>query len=41
MVGVLVAVVVLCFILSMLLYQAFSANLSLLCKPHLGMGPLV
>ena len=29
------------FILSRLLYPAFSANLDLLCMPHLGMGPLV
>ena len=29
------------FILSWLLYQAFSANLGLLCMPHPGIGPLV
>ena len=29
------------FILSRLLYLAFSANLGLLCMPHPGMGPLV
>ena len=34
-------VVVVYFILSRLLYLAFSANLGLLCMPHLGMGPLV
>ena len=28
------------FILSRLLYLAFSANLGLLCMPHPGMGPL-
>ena len=34
-------VVVVYFILSRLLYVAFSANLGLLCMPHSGMGPLV
>ena len=34
-------VVVAYFILSRLLYLAFSANLGLLCMPHPGMGPLV
>ena len=34
-------VVVVYFILSRLLYLAFSANLGLLCMPHPGMGPLV
>ena len=34
-------VVVVYFILSRLLYLAFSANLGLLCMPHSGMGPLV
>ena len=29
------------FILSRLLYLAYSANLVLLCMPHPGMGPLV
>ena len=29
------------FILSRLLYLAYSANLGLLCMPHPGMGPLV
>ena len=29
------------FILSRLLYLAFSANLGLLCMPHPSMGPLV
>ena len=29
------------FILSRLLYLAFSANLGLLCMPNPGMGPLV
>ena len=29
------------FILSRLLYLAFSANIGLLCMPHPGMGPLV
>ena len=38
---VVVAVVVVYFILSRLLYLAFSANLGLLCMPHPGMGPLV
>ena len=32
-------VVVVYFILSRLLYLAFSANLGLLCMPHPGMGP--
>ena len=36
-----VVVVVVHFILSRLLYLAFSANLGLLCMPHPGMGPLV
>ena len=39
--AVVVVVVVLYFILSRLLYLAFSANLGLLCMPHPGMGPLV
>ena len=34
-------VVVVYFILSRLLYLAFSANLGLLYMPHPGMGPLV
>ena len=34
-------VVVVYFILSRLLYLAFSANLGLLCMLHPGMGPLV
>ena len=34
-------VVVVYFILSRLLFLAFSANLGLLCMPHPGMGPLV
>ena len=34
-------VVVVYFILSRLLYLAFSAKLGLLCMPHPGMGPLV
>ena len=34
-------VVVVYFILSRLLYLAFSANLGLLCMPHPGMGSLV
>ena len=34
-------VVVVYFILSGLLYVAFSANLGLLCMPHPGMGPIV
>ena len=34
-------VVVVYFILSRLLYLAFTANLGLLCMPHPGMGPLV
>ena len=38
---VVVIVVVVYFILSRLLYLAFSANLGLLCMPHPGMGPLV
>ena len=38
---VVVVVVVGYFILSRLLYLAFSANLGLLCMPHLGMGPIV
>ena len=38
---VIVVVVVVYFILSRLLYLAFSANLGLLCMPHPGMGPLV
>ena len=38
---VVVVVVVVYFILSRLLYLAFSANLGLLCMPHPGMGPLV
>ena len=33
--------IVVCFILSRLLYLAFSSNLGLLCMPHPGMGPLV
>ena len=37
----LLVVVVVYFILSRLLYLAFSANLGLLCMPHPGMGPLV
>ena len=37
--GVVVAVAY--FILSWLLYLAFSANLGLLCMPYPGMGPLV
>ena len=36
-----VVVVVVYFILSRLLYLAFSANLGLLCMPHPNMGPLV
>ena len=36
-----VVVVVVYFILSRLLYLAFSANLGPLCMPHPGMGPLV
>ena len=35
-----VVVVVVYFILSRLLYLAFSASLGLLCMPHPGMGPL-
>ena len=38
---VVVVVVVVYFILSRLLYLAFSANLGLLCMPNPGMGPLV
>ena len=38
---VVVAVVVVYFILSRLLYLAFSANLCLPCMPHPGMRPLV
>ena len=34
-------VVVVYFIVSRLLYLAFSANLGLLYMPHPGMGPLV
>ena len=33
--------VVVYFILSRLLFLAFTANLGLLCMPHPGMGPLV
>ena len=40
-VQVVVVVVVVYFILSRLLYVAFSASLGLLCMPHPGMGPLV
>ena len=36
-----VAVVVVYFLLSRLLYLAYSANFGLLCMPHPGMGPLV
>ena len=36
-----VVVVAVYFILSRLLYLAFSANLGLLCMSHPGMGPLV
>ena len=36
-----VVVVVVYFILSRLLFLAFSANLGLLCMPYPGMGPLV
>ena len=39
--GLVVVVVVVYFILSRLLYLAFSANLVLLFMPHPGMGPLV
>jgi len=39
--SVVVFVVVVYFILSRLLYLAFSANLGLLCMAHPGMGPLV
>ena len=38
---VVVVVVVVYFIVSRLLYLAFSANLGLLCMPHPGKGPLV
>ena len=38
---VVVVVVVVYFILSRLLYVAFSANLGLLCLPHPGRRPLV
>ena len=38
---VVLVVVVFYFILSRLLYLAFSANLGLLCMPHPGMGTLV
>ena len=38
---VVVVVVVVYFILSRLLYLAFSADLGLLCIPHPDMGPLV
>ena len=38
---VVVVVVVVYFILSRLLFLAFSANVGLLCMPHPGMGPLV
>ena len=38
---VVVVVVVVYFILSRLLFLAFSANLGLLYMPHPGMGPLV
>ena len=38
---VVVVVVVVYFILSRLLFLAFSANLGVLCMPHSGMGPLV
>ena len=34
-----VVVVVVYFILSRLLFLAFTANLGLLCMPHPGMGP--
>ena len=34
-------IVVVYFILSRLLYLAYSTNLGLLCMPHPGMGPLV
>ena len=36
-----VVVVAVYFILSRLLYLAFSANLGLLCMSHPGMGPIV
>ena len=35
-----VVVVAVYFVLSTLLYLAFSANLGLLCMPHPGMGPV-
>ena len=38
---VVVVVIIVYFILSRLLYLAYSANLALLCMPHPGMGPLV
>ena len=38
--SVVIVVVVVYFILSRLLYLAFSANLGLLCMPHPSMGPL-
>ena len=38
---VVVVVVVVYFILSRLLFLAFSAYLGLLCMPHPGMAPLV
>ena len=34
-------VVVVVYVLSRLLFLAFSANLGLLCMPHPGMGPVV
>ena len=39
--GFVIAVAVVYFVLSRLLYLAYSANLGLLCMPHPGMGPLV
>jgi len=36
-----VVVVAVYFILSRLLYLAYSTNVGLLCMPHPGMGPLV
>ena len=39
--GAYVVLVVVYFILSRLLYLAFSVNLGLLCMPHPGMRPLV
>ena len=36
---VFLVVVVVYFVLSRLLYLAYSANLGLLCMPHPGMGP--